>query len=71
MNKSNSSLSQSESLSLTFFESLMIDSFSEHTFIKAKQLYQSFEGDVYLEKNERKLLKQLKETVFNDDESEA
>lgn len=45
--------------SLTFFESLLKQSYGEFRFRKAMQIIEEFAGDIYHEKNEKKIIQKL------------
>ena len=54
--------------SYSYFESLLKDSYGEHKFKRAVQIVEKFDGDRYLERNEKRLIKLLMEEVFKSNE---
>ena len=51
-----------------FFEGLMKENYGEHKFKKALSIIEEFSGDRYLEQNEKKLIKQLMDEIFKNNE---
>ena len=45
--------------SITFFEQMLKENYGEFKFRKSMQVIEEFPGDIYLEKNEKKLVQKL------------
>ena len=47
----------------------MKDNYGEHKFKRGMSIIESFDGDRYLEKNEKKLIKRLMDEIFRNNEA--
>ena len=54
-----------------FFETLLKENYGEHKFKKALSIIENFNGDRYLEHNEKKLTKMLVDEIFRNNEDQA
>jgi hypothetical protein len=57
--------------SLGFFEQLLKESYGEAKFKRAVQIIEEFQGDIFSERNEKKLISKLVKEIFKTSESEA
>lgn len=50
---------------------MLKEHYGEHTFRRALEIVEKFEGDRYLETNEKRIIKKLKDDIFKNNDEQA